>query len=499
MDLASYALASGTVFHGRYRVVRCIKLGGMGAVYEVVDEKTDRVRALKVMLPQVVENADFRARFALEARVTGGIESDHIVQVSDAGIDEKAGAPFLVMDLLRGEDLGALLTRRGGLPPDEVVTYLHQASLALDKTHSAGIVHRDLKPDNLFVVMRDDGSPCMKILDFGIAKVVARAQSVRATKALGTPLYMSPEQVRGEGSISPAADIYALGHIAYTLLVGEAYWEPEAQNLDALFPLMARILAGPEETPSQRARRRKGIELPPTFDEWFSRATASDPERRFDSAISAVGALAQAFGMARPALGSRSSLTYIAPRISVSDPTMPSLPDIPPALRRSPDTARGPESALAMSSFGETKAHLGHRTDEATSHEAGRTAPRAPGWLVIGLAAIALLVGAAFTVRYLSNASKDSPSLPTASPERVPPSAAVSLPPATASVPTIAVEPAPPPSVAFPSASASGGVPPLASSGLVPGPRPSGKGRPAASAAPSARPPAVKPGIYSQD
>src|SRR5580704_14466774 len=196
------ALQTGAVFHERYRVVRSLKAGGMGAVYEVVDERTNGPRALKIMLPGMLADPDLRARFALEAKVTGNIASDHIVRVSDAAIDEPTGTPFLVMELLQGQELGSMLAKRGPLPPAEVVLYLHQAALALDKTHAAGIVHRDLKPDNLFVTYRDDGSPCVKILDFGIAKVVVESTS-RMTHAVGTPIYMSLEQVRGEATIGP--------------------------------------------------------------------------------------------------------------------------------------------------------------------------------------------------------------------------------------------------------------------------------------------------------
>ena len=153
------SLRPGEVFHGRYRVVSCLKAGGMGAVYHVLDDKTASPRALKIMLPSVVQDPGMRARFALEATVTGAIVSDHIVRVSDAGIDELTSTPFLVMDLLQGDELGSMIKRRGALPAFEVVTYLHQVALALDKTHGAGIVHRDLKPDNLFATYRDDGSP----------------------------------------------------------------------------------------------------------------------------------------------------------------------------------------------------------------------------------------------------------------------------------------------------------------------------------------------------
>jgi serine/threonine-protein kinase len=286
-------LAPDTLFRGRYRVVRTIKTGGMGSVYEVVDDRTNARRALKVMLPTLVENTDMRARFSLEARVTGDIESDHIVRVHDAGVDEATGTPFIAMDLLRGEDLGSMVKRGGPLPHDEVVTYLTQAATALDKTHAAGIVHRDLKPDNLFVTRRDDGSPCVKILDFGIAKVIAKSQA-EGTQALGTPLYMSPEQIRGKGDIGPAADVYALGQIAYTLLVGEGYWEQDKRSSESLFALLLVIVGGMPETALARAERRRGVGLPGGFDAWFARATQPEPADRFPDASAAAAALGPA-------------------------------------------------------------------------------------------------------------------------------------------------------------------------------------------------------------
>ncbi len=298
-DDAVLLLLPGAIFHERYRVVRRIKAGGMGAVYEVVDDRTNSPRALKVMLPSVLGDADLRARFALEAKVTGNIVSDHLVRVSDAGIDPPTGTPFLVMELLQGEELGSLAEKRGPMPAGEVVLYLHQAALALDKTHAAGIVHRDLKPENLFVTRRDDGSPCVKILDFGIAKVVAEG-TAHATRPLGTPIYMSPEQVRGLASIGPRTDLLALGHIAYTLLVGEPYWQKDLAGADSLFPLLQKIVEGIRDAPSARAQRRRGVTLPPAFDAWMVKAAAPLPDDRFDRATVQVAALAEALGVAGP-------------------------------------------------------------------------------------------------------------------------------------------------------------------------------------------------------
>jgi serine/threonine-protein kinase len=288
----------GTLFHRRYRIVRRIKAGGMGAVYEVIDERTASRRALKVMLPNLLHNEGLRARFAREARITGGIESDHIVRTFDAGVDDATSTPFLVMDLLRGEDLGNLLRRRKSLPGPEVALYLHQTACALDKMHAAGIVHRDLKPDNLFLTLRDDGSPCVNILDFGIAKaMVAPDPSIETRPMMGTLLYMAPEQVRGERTLGPAADVYALGHVAYALLVGESYWAEEAGNIPSPYLLISEIMRGAHEPASARALRRRTVTLSALFDPWFHTVTALAAELRFDRATKAVHALAEALSV----------------------------------------------------------------------------------------------------------------------------------------------------------------------------------------------------------
>jgi tRNA A-37 threonylcarbamoyl transferase component Bud32 len=293
-------LQPDAVFHERYRVVRALGVGGMGAIYEVQDAVTRARRALKVMRPDVVGDPEMRARFAREARITGDVESDHIVRVSDAGIDEASGTPFIVMDLLRGEDLGRALAERGALPPAEVVACLAQVALALDKMHAAGIVHRDLKPENLFMTRRDDGSPCVKVLDFGIAKVVAKSPSVDpSTQIVGTPLYMAPEQIQGARDIGPRADLYALAHLAYALLTGKPYWAEEQAAIRSGFTLLTTIVAGPVEAPVARAARA-GVALPAAFDGWFARAAAIRPEGRFERASETVDALGQALGVALP-------------------------------------------------------------------------------------------------------------------------------------------------------------------------------------------------------
>lgn len=285
-------LQAGQVFGDRYEIARCIATGGMGAVYEVVDRRTRRRRALKVMLPDLVGDADLRVRFEQEARVTADVQTEHIVETFDAGIDAETGSPFLVMELLRGEGLDALLERRGRLPSIEVVMLLTQAARALDRTLEAGIVHRDLKPSNIFLTRRDDGGPRVKLLDFGIAKLVAQStESMKTTRSVGTPVFMAPEQIRGAATIDGRADVYALAHIAYTLLVGEPYWETEARGAGNVYGLLLRIAQGGSESASKRAASHD-VRLPRGFDAWFARGTAVEPRDRFERAGELVHALA---------------------------------------------------------------------------------------------------------------------------------------------------------------------------------------------------------------
>jgi hypothetical protein len=364
---AVVALESGVVFQRRYRTVRSLSSGGMGSVYEVHDETTSGMRALKLMHPMYVENADLRRRFELEAKITGGLESDHIVRVFDAGVDEATGVPFIVMELLRGMDLGTLLEKRGPLSPADVVVYLSQAALALEKTHAAGIVHRDLKPDNMVLTQRDDGSPCLKILDFGIAKLVDHGSHPSATQTMGTPLYMAPEQIHGEAKIGPRTDVFALGHIAYTLLAGEAYYTEQFEQTQAIYTFFSKVLEGSKEAPSARAGRRSGVTLPGLFDGWFAMATALSPQRRFEGARAAVEALAAALD------------------VPVPRRAMASLPE---------DRSQGVPERVAGNAFAaETP------SADAVSGSPVVAAPRpAPGGrkslgAVLGMAALALLLG----------------------------------------------------------------------------------------------------------
>jgi serine/threonine-protein kinase len=316
------SLAAGQIFANRYEVVRCIGSGGMGAVYEVIHLETERRRALKVMHAHFADSPDFRDRFKREARVAAQIDSDYIVDVFDAGVDDATKMPFLAMELLRGEELARLLKRVGRLAPAEVVCWLFQTSLALDRTHKASIVHRDLKPENIFLCERDDGPPQIKVLDFGIAKFATSAKGQgQTTNSVGTPLYMAPEQFLPGGEVTPAADIYALGLLAYTLLVGTDYWHEDLERDENVFAFALIAMKGTVEAPSVRALRVAGMHLSPAFDAWFAKATALSPAARFATASEAVRELAIATRVnLPPPRATAPSLQGMVPEVEVTMP-----------------------------------------------------------------------------------------------------------------------------------------------------------------------------------
>lgn len=289
----SASLSPGTLFGGRYRIVRCIAEGGMGAVYEAVHIETEGHHALKIMHAHLFKSEDMRERFRREARVTAKIKSEYIIQVSDAGIDQDTQMPFMIMELLHGEELGDILKKKGRLQPNLALTCLRQVASALDKTYAANIVHRDLKPDNLFLTQREDGSPHIKILDFGIAKIIESSMADKGTQSFGTPVYMAPEQVNSAVPLTGAADIYALGMVTFALLVGVPYWRKELQSADGLIPFLNIVCHGPKISAVQRAAEH-GVSLPLGFDAWFAKITAPDPNHRFRLASEAVSALEQA-------------------------------------------------------------------------------------------------------------------------------------------------------------------------------------------------------------
>ncbi len=289
-------IKTGLVIAGRYRIVKQLGEGGVGAVYLVQHVHTDERLALKVLHNETLSDPSTIERFRTEARAPARIDSDHIVRVTDADVaPELKGAPFLVMEYLRGRDLAGEAEARGKLDPKEVVVYLRQAARALDKAHAIGIVHRDLKPENIFLAIREDGTPSVKLLDFGIAKLMGGAASSMGSHSktktgaiYGTPLYMAPEQARAHAHlIGPHTDVWALGLIAARLLLGFDYWQAET-----ISDLVVQIVVDPIPPPSE-----KGSTFGPAFDAWFLRCCNRDPAARFRTAGEAITELSASLGI----------------------------------------------------------------------------------------------------------------------------------------------------------------------------------------------------------
>lgn len=230
----------GSVVAGRYRVIALLGRGGMGVVFDAIDTRTSRAVALKWMLPAAAEVASSVSRFLLEARAASRIEHPNVIGILDAGVDR--GSPYLVMERLRGESLAQRL-KRGRLGVVEALDLLIPACRGVAEAHREGVVHRDLKPDNIFVCEPKDGSgPRAKILDFGIAKLYEPEGDVPITKsrvALGTPRYMSPQQLGAPREVDPRFDVYAMGVVLYESLTGRLPYDGAG-----LLELVAKIAEG---------------------------------------------------------------------------------------------------------------------------------------------------------------------------------------------------------------------------------------------------------------
>jgi serine/threonine-protein kinase len=294
----SVPVPTDTLIAGRYRVFGEIGRGAMGAVWLVEHVHTGDQLALKVMHHAFGGQPELVERFRREARAAAKIKSEHVVRVIDADISpELGGMPFMVMEMLNGEDTRRRLRTVGAFTREQTIHMLWQVARALDRAHAVGIVHRDIKPENIFLHRNDAGIEIIKLLDFGVAKMrddlaLDDGQATQAGTLLGTPYYMAPEQVRN-GAITPQTDVWAVGMLATRFLTGASYW-PSATTGE----LMAMILAEPMQTPSSKFARAA---LPPAFDAWFARSCDRDPARRWASVGEQVAALADAFALPVPA------------------------------------------------------------------------------------------------------------------------------------------------------------------------------------------------------
>ena len=231
-------VAIGEVLLGKYRVERVLGQGGMGLVVAVRHVDLGQLQAMKFLVPAAIGHEEAVERFLREAKAAARLSSEHVAKVQDVGRTEN-GALYMLMEYLEGYDLKALLSRQGPFSVEDAVMYMLHVCDAIGEAHAAGIVHRDLKPANLFVVRRRNGSACVKVLDFGISKQMD-PQGVDLTDtnaALGSPLYMSPEQMGQSKTVDARTDIWALGVILYELLAGTSPFRGAS-----IFEVTSRVL-----------------------------------------------------------------------------------------------------------------------------------------------------------------------------------------------------------------------------------------------------------------
>jgi len=338
--LEDIAVREGDVIAGKYQVERLLGAGGMGYVVAAKHVHLDESVALKFLHREFLTRPGVAERFTREAKAACKIKSEYVARVYDVGMHE--GAPFLVMDHLVGRDLSTVLLENGPLPVDAAVEYAMQTCAALAAAHSIGIVHRDVKPENLFLV-EHQGLPTVKLLDFGISRIaltgLASGEVSRMTGAttIGTPLYMSPEQIRSSASADGRSDLWSLGIVLYELLTGIPTFH--AEDLSEVF---AAIL---EQEPLPLRGLRPDV--PPGLVEVLDRCLRKDPEERFQNAAELAAALLP-FAPARAlAVAERSSSTLgaAAPHsVGLAAAASPS----EPSLRLSAGDLRVPSSSPAV-------------------------------------------------------------------------------------------------------------------------------------------------------
>jgi serine/threonine-protein kinase len=279
----------GDVVADKYVVERTLGVGGMGVVVAARDQVLDRAVAIKFLLPKLAGSETAVQRFVREARAATRVTSEHVVRLLE--IDElPSGTPFFVMEYLEGSDLRALLRERGPLSPSLAVDYVLQALQAVAEGHLKGIVHRDIKPGNLFLTSRADGTPLIKVLDFGIAKTLesdvdeATALTSSDDVRLGSPAYMPPEQLQNPRDVDTRSDIWSLGATLYELLCGRPAFEAPGY-----LELATRILSSP---PRPMAEQQVPSALPKGLEQVLRKCLEKDRNQRYPNAAELAAALA---------------------------------------------------------------------------------------------------------------------------------------------------------------------------------------------------------------
>jgi len=322
------SLETGQIIDGKYKIVRLLGTGGMGAVYEGENTRIRRRVAIKVLHASVSQAAESVARFEREAQAAARIGSDHICEVLDLGVLHD-GARYMVMEYLDGETLGARIKRVHRLAPAQSIPIMTQVLDALGAAHAAGIVHRDLKPDNIFILPSKAGrADFIKILDFGVSKFsqlngegVDEFNVTRAGAVIGTPYYMSPEQARGMATVDGRSDIYAIGVVLYQATTGQVPFRAETFN-ELLFKIALEVPPPPQQFVP---------DIDPDFSAIIQRAMSREQIHRFQTCAEFRDAL----------LAWQAAKAAGAPIGSMSPPPAgglmrPSMPTVPPFTQTAP-------------------------------------------------------------------------------------------------------------------------------------------------------------------
>ena len=290
-EMTSKIPAIGELVNGKYRVDGMAGTGGMGVVVSARHVELGHQVAIKFLSSDEETTSAAVERFLREGRIVASLRSDHVVRIYDVGRLE-SGTPFMVMELLRGQDLSAYASQSGEVGVEQAVDWILQATHAIAEAHERGIIHRDLKPSNLFLTQRSDGTDCVKVLDFGISKRIAvqdpcqyGGQLTATRQVVGSPAYMSPEQVRNARDVDHRVDIRALGITLYELLAGRT-----AFDADTFPAVCASIVA--DAPPPLRALVPN---VPQGLERVVMRCLEKDPAKRFPS-VSALAAELRPYG-----------------------------------------------------------------------------------------------------------------------------------------------------------------------------------------------------------